>query len=79
MAQRKVIYPNLNAEIARSGLTIQMIADNLNISRNALYNKMRGINDFTLKDVTALQKILKCCGSGGDYTLDYLFFRDEQK
>lgn len=77
MASKKVLYPNLVAEMARRGLTITKLAKLLNMSRVNLYNKLYGITNFTLKDITAIQEILKAADSNGDYTLDYLFSKAE--
>ena len=71
----KIIYPNLAAELARLGITYISLAKSLGISRAALYKKMSGAINFTLKDITAIQEILKTANSDGDYTLDYLFYR----
>lgn len=75
MGSKKALYPNLVAELARQGLTITKLADKLGMSRNNLYNKLWGVTNFTLKDITAIQEILKAADSNGDYTLEYLFYR----
>lgn len=77
MASKKVLYPNLVAELARLGLTMTKLAELLGMSRTNLYNKVCGITNFTLKDITAIQEILKAADSNGDYTLDYLFSKAE--
>lgn len=78
MASKKVLYPNLMAEMARLGLTITSLADKLGMSRTNLYNKLYGVTNFTLKDITAIQEVLKAADSNGDYTLDYLFSKANQ-
>lgn len=78
MGNKRVIYPNLVAELARNGITITYLAKELNISRAALYKKLYGYTAFTLKDITTIQEIIKASDSSGDYTLDYLFYRAEQ-
>ncbi len=78
MASKKVLYPNLVAEMARQGLTVTKLAKMLGMSRTNLYNKLYGIINFTLKDITAIQEILKVADSNGDYTLDYLFSKAQQ-
>ncbi len=78
MGSKKVLYPNLMAEIARLGLTISSLADKLGMSRTNLYNKLYGVTNFTLKDIIAIQEVLKAADSNGDYTLDYLFGKANQ-
>ena len=68
-----VLYPNLVAELARHGITITNLAERLGMSRNNLYNKLYGVTNFTLKDLIAIQEVLKSVDSSGDYSLDYLF------
>lgn len=67
-----VLYPNLKAELARGGITQAELAKMLNISRNAVYRKLKGVNAFTLKDMVAIQEYLNA-KVGGAFTLDYLF------
>lgn len=73
MGNKKVLYPNLLAELARQSISVAKLAELLGMSRTNLYNKLYGITNFTLKDITAIQDILKAADSNGDYTLDYLF------
>lgn len=79
MGTKKLLYPNLAAELARLGITYVSLAKMLGISRPALYKKLDGSTNFTLKDITAIQEILKAADSNGDYTLDYLFYRADSK
>lgn len=65
-------YPNLQAEIARLGITVVSLADALGISRQALYNKLRGTTDFTLTELRLIQDYLSK-EAGGGFALDYLF------
>lgn len=78
MGSKKVIYPNLVAELARQGLTITKLAELLEMSRANLYNKLWGVTNFTLKDITAIQEILVAADSSGDYSLDYLFYKADK-
>ena len=68
-------YPNLQAELARLGVTVASLADALGISRQALYNKIRGKADFTLADINLIKDYLNE-KAGGELTLDYLFKYD---
>lgn len=78
MDAKKVIYPNLVAELSRNGITYTSVAKSLGISRTAMYKKLDGTTNFTLKDITTIKEILKVADSNGDYTLDYLFSRADQ-
>lgn len=73
MASKKVIYPNLVAELARNGLTIPKLADRLGMSRTNLYNKLWGNTNLTLTDITTIKELLNELNSNGGYTLEYLF------
>lgn len=72
---KRVVYPNLIAELARGGITVTRLAKTLNISRNALYRKINGETAFTLKDITDTQNFINA-EVGGAFTLDYLFKRE---
>lgn len=78
MGNKRVLYPNLVAELSRNGITVTRLADNLSISRAALYKKLSGNTDFTLKDITTIQEVIKASNSSGDYTLEYLFYRADK-
>lgn len=70
---KTVLYPNLVAELARNGITVTALAEELGMTRANLYKKLDGSTNFMLKDLTAIQKILYEADSNGDYSLDYLF------
>lgn len=72
MGKRTALYPNLIAELARRSMTLTELAERLGISRATLYNKLYGISNLTLKDITTIQEILKS-DNDGDLSLDYLF------
>ncbi len=77
MGVKKVIYPNLIAELSRNGITYTSLAKALGISRAAMYKKLDGVTNFTLKDITTIQEVINANSNGG-YTLDYLFYRSEK-
>lgn len=75
MKTKKILYPNLVAELSRNGITFTSVAKELGVSRAAIYKKLDGTTNFTLKDITTIQELIKLADSNGDYTLDYLFYR----
>ena len=62
------MYPNLNAEMARRGLTQREIAPLLGIKTSTLSLKFNGKSGFSLKEAAAIKKILRV-----DLSLEYLF------
>jgi predicted transcriptional regulator len=77
MKQKIVAYPNINAELARAGLSFAMIADFMGITRQAIYNKLGGKAGVTLKDMEQIQEFFKVKGCG-TFTLDYLFKKNDE-
>lgn len=57
----------------RSGLTIDEIARNLEISPVTVYRKSNGESEFTLSELVTLKKILKLSSED----VDRIFFNDE--
>ena len=51
-------YKELEAQIVRSGLTHEQIAEKLNVHVQTLYNKRNGKSDFTVKEALKLKEIL---------------------
>lgn len=76
MQQKILVFPNLNAELARNGLNVEMLADYMGMSKTNVYNKINGRTVFNIKDMQAIQEFFKAKG-GGAFTLDYLFSNDE--
>ena len=66
------ISKNIRLFRKEKGYTQAELAKMLNISRNAVYRKLKGVNAFTLKDMVAIQEYLNA-KVGGAFTLDYLF------
>ena len=78
MKAKKVIYPNLVAELARNGIRTEALATSLGYkNKESIYIKLRGKRQFTLKDMVVIQEALKANDRSGDYSLDYLFARAE--
>lgn len=50
------MYINLIAEMAKSFVTIEMIADALNVHRNSVHNKIYGKSRFTIQEAFAIQE-----------------------
>lgn len=76
MQQKLLVYPNLNAELVRNGLTVEMLADYMGMSKTNVYNKINGRTVFNLKDMQTIQEFFKAKG-GGAFALDYLFSNGE--
>lgn len=72
MEEKKRLYPNLRAELARNGLNIKDLAEKLGMTHQNAYNKINGKIVFNEKDMRTIQEYLKAV-SGNTYTLDYLF------
>lgn len=76
MQQKILVFPNLNAELARNGLNVEMLADYMGMSKTNVYNKINGRTVLNIKDMQAIQEFFKAKG-GGAFTLDYLFSNGE--
>lgn len=72
MANKKALYPNIIAELARYGLSVRDLADYMGMSSQNLYSKFRGTTALSLKDMELIQLYFKD-KAGGVFTLDYLF------
>lgn len=72
MQRKKLVYPNIRAELARSGLTVPMLADYMGMTSQNLYNKLRGATSVSEGDMKKIQEFFIESG-GGAFTLDYLF------
>jgi len=62
------MFRNLKAEMARSGLTTQDIANILKIHRSTISAKINGKREFTLSEMQTIQKEIF-----PNLTIDYLF------
>ena len=55
MRKKTLLYPNIRAELARSGLTVAMLADFMGMTAQNLYSKLKGATAVTKKDMIAIQ------------------------
>ena len=67
----QVTNNKLEDAINKSGFKLGYIAKTLNISRGALYNKIRNKTDFYSREIIILQKILKLT----DKEVSEIFFK----
>lgn len=65
-------FDDLNAEIARCGLSIPKLADKIGIGKKAMYSRMRGDTSFSQSEIAKISKVLNL---GKDKILD-IFFAD---
>ena len=72
------MYSNLKAEMARRGLTSKDLALKIEMPFTTLYKKLRGDNDFCLKETKKIIQELGKDEQGNDYTCEYLFNTTEQ-
>ena len=74
--KKVILYPNLNAELARIGASISDLAEYMDMTSQNLYNKVNGKTTISVKDMKAVQSFFIAKG-GGAFTLDYLFKNGE--
>ena len=74
----KVLFPNLEAEIARANLSKQALAKIIDISTASLYSKTNGKTDVNLGEMIAIVTCLETL-TGQKLTLDYLFSKGGKK
>lgn len=67
------MFPNLEAEMARSKITQAQIAEKLGITPTTLSFKLNGKSSLSLKECVAIKKNVF-----PDKTLDYLFATDNE-
>lgn len=65
------MFSNLNAEIARKGMTIKALAASTGIGYESLKNKMSGVTEFKRSEMVAIKKEFPDC------TMEYLFKTEE--
>lgn len=66
-----MIYPNLRAEIARKGWTLQQLADAIQIKAETLKKKLQGYSDLKLSEARKIKEVL-----GVDIPLEILFEKE---
>ena len=57
MYKENARYPNLEAELARTGLSKRALAKQIGISKDTLYNKLNGKSKLTLDEA----RVIKAC------------------
>lgn len=62
------MYQNLRAEITRKGMTIKNVAEEIGITYPTLLSKMKGVHEFTYREVKAIRDCLN-----PSLDLEYLF------
>lgn len=68
------VFPNLNAELARSRLTLKALSAIANINYESLKNKASGITEFRRDEMYRIKK-----NAFPNCTVDYLFAEEEKK
>lgn len=53
-----VDFENLRGRMKSSGMTITAIAKKSGISRETIYNRLKGVGEFTASEIDALTKTL---------------------
>ncbi len=66
------MFSNLNAEMARQGLSIKALAEQTNMKYESLKNKMSGSTEFKRSEMISIKRVFPNC------TLDYLFQTKEE-
>ena len=70
------MFKNLNAEVARAGLTNSEVADAIGVKYPTLWRLLSGKRQWRLGEMMALQSELEE-RNDATYTLDYLFGGDD--
>lgn len=52
-------FDDLNAEIARCGLSIPKLADKIGIGKKTMYSRMRGETSFNQAEISKISNVLK--------------------
>lgn len=72
MQKKRLLYPNLYAELARNGLAVSKLAEFMGMTAQNLYGKLRGDTTLSAGDMKAIQEFFKENGAAL-FSLDYLF------
>ncbi len=64
----KIVYPNLSAELARRQMTLEKLAELMNLSASCMSLKLTGKRKISLAEARKIKAIL-----GVDVPLDELF------
>ena len=68
------MYPNLNAELARAGVTRLMLAAKLGVTPGTLSLKLNGKSELSLAECVKIKEIV-----APDKSLEYLFTVNEKE
>ena len=68
------MYPNLNAEIARAGLSQKRLGELIGMKTTTLWNKLTGRTQFYISEAYAIKEVLEK-ELHTEFTVDYLFRR----
>ena len=69
------MYNNLNAELSRGNISLNEIAEDIGITRQAFINKKKGKTNWKLNEMVSIQEYINS-KLNTNYTLDYLFQKD---
>ena len=65
-------FPNLNAELARIGMSNEKLGEIMGTNTASVHRKLYGITEFKLSELVSIQEYLNE-KSDNNLTLDYLF------
>ena len=63
-------FNDLNAEIARCGLSLPELAKRIGISKKTIYSRMKGETEFTQSEISKIAEVLQL---GGERILSIFF------
>ena len=72
---KRKIFPNLMAEMTRTGISQEVLAEKIKISRVSLSYKMNGRSEFTLREMLAICEAIRY----DEERLGYLFKKNENE
>lgn len=72
------IFRNLEAELARAGISKNTLARVLSVSVSTLYAKLRGEREFKLEEMERIRSYLER-ETGSELTIDYIFDKSVKK
>lgn len=55
-------FNDLNAEIARCGLTIPELSKRIGVSKKTMYSRMRGETEFSQSEISKIAEVLNLDG-----------------
>lgn len=67
-------FSNLEAEIARIGMSPEKVGEAIGMSKQIIYNRLNGKTKWTLTEMLKIQRLINS-KSNAKNTLDYLFAR----